>query len=78
MVNLYPADQPGYVYAVFVAEFTLDPSASTGRFAKYTEGSFTMVAQSDPFLLPVAPATQTVPFNYSWSGEGTITFSTKK
>ncbi|MGL4553166.1 MAG: hypothetical protein ACRC33_18530, partial [Gemmataceae bacterium] len=71
--TLYPAAD-GKVVAVFIAELTPDRAASTGRFAKVTGGSFIMVATSAPFS-PVPNAEGfTEPFNYSWSGEGTLTF----
>lgn len=64
----------GNVVVEFVAEFTIVPEQSTGRFSKYTEGSFVMIATSDPFS-PVPDDTGfTEPFTYSWVGEGTIGF----
>lgn len=68
-VTLYPEDD-GLFVAVWVAEFNPVPGKCTGRFAKVTGGSFIMVAETEPFELgdmdPVA---------YSWSGEGTLTYS---
>jgi hypothetical protein len=68
-VTLYPVDAT-HVFGVWVAEFNPVPSLCTGRFAKVISGSFIMVATTDPFV-PGA----TDPVGYSWSGEGTITYS---
>ena len=51
-----------------VAEFVVDPVASTGRFAGVT-GSWVMDAWSEPFV-PGA----TDPFLYGWEGKGRLTF----
>lgn len=56
------------VEAVWVAEFVVDPAASTGRFAGVT-GSWVMVARSEPFLLGSSD-----PLGYWWEGEGRLTF----
>jgi len=69
-VTLYPVGDGSFI-AVFIAEFNPVPAASTGRFAKVTGGSFTMVATSEPFFLL---ATETTPFAYSWQGDGSLTF----
>ena len=69
-VTLYPVGDGSFI-AVFVAEFNPVPAKCTGRFAKVTDGSFIMVATSEPFFLL---ATTTTPFAYSWEGEGTLTF----
>ncbi len=55
------------VVVVFLAEFNPDPALSTGRFAGVT-GSWMMLAISDPLIPGVTP------FDYSWSGEGTLRF----
>ncbi|HKB41706.1 MAG TPA: hypothetical protein VKD72_35100, partial [Gemmataceae bacterium] len=62
----------------FVAEFTPDPEASTGRFARVTGGSFIMTATTEPFVLQPNEQGYTGPFHYTWAGEGTIEFSTGK
>jgi hypothetical protein len=64
----------GNIVVEFVAEFTLVPEESTGRFAKYTEGSFTMIAVTEPFSGVPTDAGFTVPFDYSWTGEGNISY----
>jgi hypothetical protein len=69
-VTLYPAADGSFT-AVFVAEFNPVPADSTGRFAKVTEGSLIMIAISEPFFITGATTT---PFEYTWSGEGTLTF----
>jgi hypothetical protein len=60
------------VTAFFVAEFVVDPSASTGKFAGVT-GSWIMYAQTGPFVLG-----STDSLDYGWVGEGTLTFPKKK
>src|SRR6266542_3411067 len=82
----YGADTPGTftviptgdgtVIVQFVAEFTPNPQESTGRFAKVSGGSFTMIATTEPFVLQPNEQGYTVPFHYTWVGEGTIEFST--
>ena len=67
-VTLFP--QPdGTVVAVFVAEFNPVPELSTGRFASVIDGSFVMVAVTEPFVLGSSD-----PAGYTWSGEGWIEF----
>jgi hypothetical protein len=68
-VTLYPAPG-GLFFAVFVAEFNPVPSLCTGRFAKLLSGSFMMTAVSDPFVLGAFD-----PVGYTWTGNGTLTFS---
>jgi hypothetical protein len=75
------AEQPGQVTltpnsdgsftATFVAEFNPDLPNCTGRFAKLTGGSLIMIAVSEPFFIL---GTSTTPFNYTWSGSGTLTY----
>jgi hypothetical protein len=69
-VTLYPGAD-GSLTAVFVAEFNPVPADSTGRFAKVTAGSLTMIAISEPFFITGATTT---PFGYAWFGAGTLTF----
>lgn len=66
----------GEIVVEFVAEFTLDPSQSTGRFAKYSEGSFVMIATTEPFSGVPNDNGFSQPFDYSWVGEGSISFPT--
>ena len=69
-VTLVP-NSDGSFTAYFVAEFNPDLPNCTGRFAKLTGGSLIMYAVSDPFFIQ---GTSTTPFNYTWSGTGTLTF----
>jgi hypothetical protein len=69
-VTLVP-NSDGSFTAYFVAEFNPDLANCTGRFAKLKGGSLIMYAASDPFFIV---GTSTTPFNYTWSGSGTLTF----
>jgi hypothetical protein len=69
-VTLVP-NSDGSFTAYFVAEFNPDIPNCTGRFAKLTGGSLIMYAVSDPFFIE---GTSTTPFNYTWSGTGTLTY----
>jgi len=62
----FPQDD-GSLIVVFLAEFNPVPSQCTGRFAGVT-GSWMMLAISEPLIPGVTP------FDYSWTGEGTLTF----
>jgi hypothetical protein len=74
IVQLFPdPDQPGKVFAVFIAEFTPILGASTGRFTKVVGGSFDMIAITESFALN-DPDNPPVDIDYSWSGHGTIEF----
>ena len=74
IVQLFPdPDQPGKVFAIFIAEFTPIVGASTGRFEKVVGGSFDMIAITDSFAL-FDPENPPVEIGYSWSGRGTIEF----
>jgi hypothetical protein len=68
----------GKVVARFVAEFTPDPSRSTGRFANVTGGSFIMIATSKPFDPTPNAEGYTQPFAYTWQGQGTLEFGKGK
>lgn len=59
------------VEAVFVAEFVVQGDLSTGKFAG-ASGSWIMIAVTDPFVLGSSD-----PADYSWEGEGSITFKKK-
>jgi hypothetical protein len=69
-VTLMP-NSDGSFTAVFIAEFNPDRPNCTGRFAKLMGGSLIMIAVSDPFFI-LGPTT--TPFNYTWSGSGTLTY----
>ena len=76
-VELFPQSDGSFI-AVFVAEFNPDPSKSTGRFAKVVDGSFIMIAVSEPFTFDPNDPSRTTPFEYTWEGKGTLTFSKGK
>jgi hypothetical protein len=57
----------------FDAIFTVDGANSTGRFAGAT-GSWEMIAHADGVAL-IPGSAFSAPFNYTWSGEGTIQLS---
>lgn len=59
------------VVGIFTAEFVVRPNLSTGRFAGVT-GSWIMVAVTEPFVLGSSD-----PVDFSWEGEGTLTFPRK-
>jgi hypothetical protein len=67
-VPLYSAGGGKYI-AVWVAEFTPVPALCTGRFARLVDGSFTMIAITQPFVLG-----STTPVGYKWVGNGWLDF----
>src|SRR5262249_43298047 len=67
----------GTVVVQFEGEFTPNPAATTGRFEKVSGGSFHMIAVTEPFVLAPNDQGYTVPFQYTWAGEGTIEFTKK-
>jgi hypothetical protein len=67
ILNVLP-DGSLVVQAAWVAEFVAQPDQSTGKFAGVT-GSWIMCAYSEPFVLGSDD-----PVDYSWEGEGTLTF----
>jgi hypothetical protein len=74
IIQLFPdPEQPGKVFAVFIAEFTPILGASTGRFQGIIGGGFDMIAITDSFSLS-DPQNPPVDIQYSWSGEGTLEF----
>jgi hypothetical protein len=62
----------GKVVVRFVAVFTPDPSQSTGRFTNVIGGGFTMIATTEPFVLSIDSSGHTPPFNYTWTGDGSL------
>ena len=58
------------VFAVFLAEFTPQLDACTGRFKKVIGGSFIMLAISEEFVL----GSKEPKVWYDWDGVGTIEF----
>lgn len=71
--QLFP-NGDGRVYVVFIAEFNPIPALCTGRFQSVVDGSFIMVAVTEPFALDFDDDGFSPPFNYSWSGQGWIEF----
>jgi hypothetical protein len=67
-VVLVPA-AGGKFIAVFTAEFNPVLGASTGRFAKVVDGSFIMIAITEPFVLGPNPVA------YTWKGDGWLKFA---
>jgi hypothetical protein len=62
------ADGSLVVEALFIAEFVPVSDQCTGKFAGVT-GSWIMIATTEPFVLGSED-----PINYSWHGEGSLTF----
>jgi len=58
-----------------VAEFNPIPSECTGRFKNVVDGSFIMVAVSEPFELQLDEDGFTPPFNYTWEGKGWLKYN---
>jgi hypothetical protein len=73
--QLYDAGA-GMVYAVFIAEFNPIPAQCTGRFKDIIDGSFIMVATTEPFPLVLDADGFTPPFDYTWEGKGWLEFGT--
>jgi hypothetical protein len=69
--TITPADS-GKVIVQFLAVFTPIPSECTGRFADVTGGGFTMVAVTEPFDPTPNAQGYTMPFRYSWEGQGML------
>ena len=63
------ADGSLVVEALFIAEFVPQPDECTGMFAGVT-GSWVMYATTEPFVLG-----SNDPVNYSWQGQGSLTFA---
>lgn len=70
--ELIPVGPPGIYTANFIAEFVPVSAACTGKFAGVS-GSWVMYAVTEPFVLG-----STDPIDYSWEGNGTLTFKKKK
>jgi hypothetical protein len=64
----------GKVYGVFIAEFNPIPEECTGHFSDVIDGSFIMVAVTEPFALILDEDGFTPPANYTWQGQGWIEF----
>lgn len=75
--QVIPVDETR-VKVVFTAEFNPVVGESTGRFANVVGGSFLMIATTEPFVLAIDEDGFTPPFDYSWTGQGTLTFARGK
>ncbi|QDU19532.1 hypothetical protein [Urbifossiella limnaea] len=72
------ADGSAIEGVVFDAVFAYDAANSTGRFSNLSGGSFRMIAQSDSIPFAGGAPGYTGPFVYSWTGEGTLDFTSGK
>jgi hypothetical protein len=68
----------GMIVVTFIQEFVPVPEESTGKFATVTGGSFIMIATSEAFPLVIVDGGYTLPFAYTWVGEGTLEFANGK
>lgn len=68
----------GLVSIVFCAEFNPIPSESTGRFKNVIDGSFTVLAMTEPIELVIDGNGFTPPFELTWEGEGWLEFDRGK
>ena len=73
----YPTSD-GKVFIVFIAEFNPIPSECTGRFKNVVDGSFIMVAISEPFPLELDENGFTPKFSYTWEGKGWMKYQRGK
>lgn len=71
--QVFPAAD-GKVFVVFIAEFNPVPGLCTGKFKDVVDGSFLMIAMTEPFTPGVNAAGFTAPFNYTWEGDGWLKF----
>jgi hypothetical protein len=68
------ADGTAVVGVQFDAVFTIDGAQSTGRFAG-ASGSWRMIAHANSISLISMVQGHTAPFDYTWTGGGTILFA---
>ena len=61
----------------FDAFFRPDPENSTGRFERVVSGGWRMIAKSDSVSLVGGTPGFTAPFDYTWSGAGTLEYAKK-
>ena len=74
MTGHLSADGSAVVGVQFDAIFTIDGAASTGQFAG-ASGSWRMIAHAESISLVSMVPGYTAPFDYTWTGGGTITFA---
>ena len=68
---------PVVVDVKFDAFFAPDPANSSGRFEKVVGGGWQMIANSESIPLPTDDGVYTAPFDYTWSGTGTLEYAKK-
>jgi hypothetical protein len=71
--QVFPA-AGGKVFVKFVAEFNPVKGQCTGRLRNVVDGSFVMIAVSEPFELSLDAEGFTPPFRYTWEGSGWLEF----
>ena len=71
------ADGASVVDVKFDAFFSPDPANSSGRFAKVVGGGWQMIANADSVSLQSDVPDYTAPFDYTWSGTGTLEYAKK-
>ncbi len=74
MTGQLSADGTTLTGVQFDAVFTIDGAQSTGQFAG-ASGSWRMIAHADSISLVSMVAGYTAPFDYTWTGGGTIVFA---
>jgi hypothetical protein len=77
MTGHLSADGTAVVGVQFDAIFTIDGAQSTGRFAG-ASGSWRMIAHAESVSLASMVPGFTAPFDYTWTGGGTIIFASGK
>lgn len=71
------ADGTSVEYVEFDAFFSPDPENSSGRFERVVSGGWRMIAKADSVSLVGGAPGFTAPFDYSWSGAGTLDYAKK-
>ncbi len=71
------ADGASVVDVKFDAFFAPDPANSTGRFASVVGGGWQMIAKTDSVSLVSDNPGFTAPFDFTWSGTGSLMFANK-
>jgi len=71
------ADGGSVVDVTFDAFFSPDPENSTGRFKDVVGGGWRMIAKAESIPLSGGSAGYSGPFDYTWSGTGTLEYAKK-
>lgn len=71
------ADGSSVLDVEFDAIFTPDPANSTGRFASVVGGGWRMIAKTDSVSLVSDNPGFTAPFDFTWTGTGSLMFPNK-